>query len=51
MRVVQEIPAGRVVKYWLIEIVKGDVGDEMLDGDGFLNYTWSQEEDEDVREI
>ena len=49
--VVEETPTGRVVKYRLIEVVKGDVGDAMLDGDGFLTYTRPLEEDEGVGEI
>ena len=49
--VVQENAAGRIVKYKPIEVIKGDVGAGMLDGEGFLKYTRPLEEDEDVGEI
>lgn len=49
--VVQETATGRVVKYKPIAVIKGDVGAEMLDGEGFLKYTRPLEEDEDVGEI
>ncbi len=49
--VVQETPTGKVVKYKPIEVVKGDVGDALLDADGFLIYTDHLEEDENVGEI
>ena len=49
--VVQDTPTGRVVKYKPIEVIKGDVGGEMLDGDRFLRYTRRLEEDEGIGDI
>ena len=46
-----ETTTGSVVKYKPIEVVKGDVGRENLDSDGFLNVTRHLEEDEVVGEI
>jgi hypothetical protein len=49
--VVQDTPTGRVVKYKPIEVIKGNVGAGMLDRNGFLIYTDTLKDDEDVGEI
>ena len=49
--VVEGTAADRVVKYKPIEVIKGGLRGEMLDGDGFLNYRSHLKEGEDVGEI